>query len=120
MPSDLVQKSCTPCHGGTAPLQGGDLAPLLKQVPGWRVVDRHHLHRDYVFPDFASALDFVNQIGAIAEKEQHHPDITLGWGKVKVDTFTHAIGGLSENDFILAAKIEAAAPADARQPGTSG
>ena len=108
MASELLRKSCAPCHGGVAPLQGAALAPLLSQVPGWQAVDDHHLQRLYRFADFAAALAFVNRIGAIAEREQHHPDIALGWGRVEVTTYTHAIQGLSENDFILAAKIEAA------------
>ena len=108
MPSNLAQKSCAPCHGRVAPLKGAALAPFTSQVPAWDVVEDHHLHRFYKFNDFASALRFVNQIGAIAEKAQHHPDIGLGWGRVEVTTYTHSIEGLSENDFILAAKIEAA------------
>lgn len=108
MPSDLVQKSCAPCHIGTPPLRGAVLARFSSHLPAWHVVEEHHLRRDYKFPDFASALRFVNAIGEIAEREQHHPDIELGWGKVGVTTYTHSIGGLSENDFILAAKFDAA------------
>lgn len=108
MSSELANGTCKPCSGDVAPLKGAALQPLLAQIPGWHVVEEHHLHREYKFPDFVTALAFVNQIGAIAEKEQHHPDLRLGWGKVEVTTYTHSINGLSQNDFILAAKIEAA------------
>ena len=107
MPSELAQKSCVPCHSGTPPLHGAELARYATQLPAWNVVEEHHLHRAYRFPDFAAALHFVNQVGAIAEREQHHPDIVLGWGRVEITTYTHSIQGLSQNDFILAAKIEA-------------
>lgn len=119
MPSELLNKSCAPCHGGTAPLRGAGLAGWLTEVPGWDVVDEHHLHREYRFPDFVAALKFVNQVGAIAEQEQHHPDIGLGWGKVEITSYTHSIQGLSENDFILAAKIEAAFHTTATPPTSS-
>ncbi|MGH9417206.1 MAG: 4a-hydroxytetrahydrobiopterin dehydratase [Terriglobales bacterium] len=108
MHNELVKKSCAPCEKGTSPLHGAALDHLKSEVPEWQVVNGHHLHRGYKFADFASALRFVNRIGEIAEAEQHHPDIGLGWGRVDVDTFTHSISGLSENDFILAAKIESA------------
>lgn len=71
----------------------------------WKVVNEHHLEKEYQFKDFKEALDFTNQIGALAEEEGHHPDIHLGWGKVRIALWTHKINGLSENDFILAAKI---------------
>ena len=106
MTNDLVQKKCAPCHGGVAPLKGTSLEALHRQVPGWQVIDDHHLQRLFRFPDFASALAFVNRVGAVAEQEQHHPDISLGWGRAEITTYTHSIGGLSENDFILAAKID--------------
>jgi 4a-hydroxytetrahydrobiopterin dehydratase len=73
--------------------------------PGWDVVNEHHLHRVYKFPDFKQALDFVNKVGAIAEEQQHHPDILLGWGKVEITTYSHDVNGLTERDFKLAAKI---------------
>jgi 4a-hydroxytetrahydrobiopterin dehydratase len=73
---------------------------------GWKVVDEHHLAKDYSFKDFKEALDFTNRVGALAEEEGHHPDIHLAWGKVKITLYTHSIGGLSENDFILAAKAD--------------
>ena len=77
----------------------------MKEVPGWDVVNEHHLHRIYKFPDFKQALDFVNKVGAIAEEQQHHPDILLGWGKVEITTYSHDVNGLSERDYALARKI---------------
>jgi 4a-hydroxytetrahydrobiopterin dehydratase len=103
----LAEKHCVPCRGGVPPLAGADLESLKVQVPGWEVENGHHLTRTYAFPDFRTALDFVNRIGAIAEEQGHHPDIYLSWGKVGIKTWTHKIDGLTESDFILAAKIEA-------------
>lgn len=105
--SDLASKTCVPCRGGVPPLQGEELSNLQRQLPEWQVVNGHHLHRAYSFPDFKSALAFVNRVGGVAEEQGHHPDILLGWGKVEVTTWTHKIDGLTESDFILAAKIEA-------------
>ncbi|MGH9394088.1 MAG: 4a-hydroxytetrahydrobiopterin dehydratase [Terriglobales bacterium] len=115
MPAELQRQSCQPCAAGTPALAGAELERLRAQLPQWQVVDGHHLHREFRFPDFARALAFVNQVGAIAEREGHHPDLELGWGRVSITTFTHSIAGLSRNDFILAAKIDAVAPA-ATQP----
>ena len=78
---------------------------MQAQLPGWQVVDEHHLSKTYLFSDFRTALDFVNRVGAVAEEEGHHPDLYLAWGKVEVKTWTHKIDGLTESDFILAAKI---------------
>jgi 4a-hydroxytetrahydrobiopterin dehydratase len=102
----LAQKHCEPCRGGVAPLKGGPLETLKQQVPGWQVVNEHHLVKKYTFPDFRTALDFVNKAGAIAEEEGHHPDLLLSWGKVEVTIWTHKIDGLTESDFILAAKLD--------------
>ena len=105
---NLLAKKCIPCEGGTAPLTIEEVSVLLPQVPDWNVSgDVKHLSKQYAFKDFANAMAFANKIAAIAEAEGHHPDLTVSWGKVGVDLSTHAIGGLSENDFILAAKIEA-------------
>jgi len=101
----LAEKHCVPCRGGVPPLQGPELERLRAQLPDWQVVNGHHLERTFAFPDFKSALDFVNRAGAIAEEEGHHPDLHLSWGKVGVTTWTHKIDGLTESDFILAAKI---------------
>jgi len=102
----LAQKRCVPCRGGVPPLKGAELENLKTQVTGWQVVEEHHLTKTYTFPDFLKALDFVNRAGAIAEQEGHHPDLYLSWGKVGVKIWTHKIDGLTESDFILAAKID--------------
>lgn len=105
--SDLAQKHCKPCEEGGAPLKGEPLRELFAQLQnGWTMPDEHHLEKEYRFKDFREALDFVNRLGEVAEREGHHPDIFLAWGKVKVTLWTHAVGGLSENDFILAAKAD--------------
>ncbi len=106
MEEKLSAKKCGPCEAGTPPLKPGEFKPFLNQISGWNIEDNHHLAREYRFKDFKSALDFVNVIGEIAEEEGHHPDLFLSWGKVGVKLFTHKINGLSENDFILAAKID--------------
>ena len=104
--SDLASKTCVPCKGGVPPLAGEELARLAREVPLWKVIDGHHLTRTYAFSDFRQALSFVNKVGAIAEEQGHHPDILLGWGKAEITTWTHKINGLTESDFILAAKID--------------
>ena len=106
--SELAAKHCVPCRGGVPPLAGEALEQLSRQLPGWKVAGAHHITKTFSFPDFQTALDFVNRAGAIAEQEGHHPDITLSWGKVEVLTYTHKINGLTESDFILAAKIDQA------------
>ena len=102
----LADKHCVPCRGGVPPLKGEELERMMAQVTGWQVVDQHHLDKAYTFPDFRTALAFVNRVGAIAEEEGHHPDLYLSWGKVGVKIWTHKIDGLTESDFILAAKID--------------
>jgi 4a-hydroxytetrahydrobiopterin dehydratase len=104
--SDLASKTCVPCKGGVPPLAGEELAKLSREVPKWKVVDNHQITRNFEFPDFAKALAFVNKVGAIAEEQGHHPDIFLTWGKADITTWTHKINGLTESDFILAAKID--------------
>ena len=104
--TDLASKTCVPCRGNIPPLAGKDLDALASQVPEWKVVDGHHISREFKFPDFVQALAFVNKVGAIAEEQGHHPDILLSWGKANVTTWTHKINGLTESDFILAAKID--------------
>jgi 4a-hydroxytetrahydrobiopterin dehydratase len=104
--SDLASKTCVPCKGGVPPLAGQELEALAKQVPQWTVVDGHHITRAFKFPDFVQALGFVNKVGAVAESQGHHPDILLTWGKAEVTMWTHKINGLTESDFILAAKID--------------
>ena len=103
----LSSEACVPCRGGVPPLTAEEREPLRAELdPAWRVVDGHHLAREYAFPDFATALAFTNSVGAIAEQEGHHPDIQLSWGKVGVEIWTHKIGGLTRSDFVLAAKID--------------
>lgn len=104
--SELSSKTCVPCRGGVPPLEGAELQKLSKQVPEWKVVDGHHITRTFTFPDFRQALDFVNKVGELAETQGHHPDIFLTWGKAEITTWTHKINGLSESDFILAAKVD--------------
>ena len=104
----LAEKTCVPCRGGTPPLEPAAVAELRAQLqPGWDAVDDHHLTRTFKFPNFAKALEFVNQVGALAEEQGHHPDVYLAWGKVRVEIWTHKIDGLTESDFIFAAKIDA-------------
>lgn len=102
----LADKKCVPCTGSVPALKGEALEKLKKEVPHWTVVDEHHLVRQFRFPDFKRALAFVNQVGEIAETEGHHPDILLGWGKADITLWTHAVNGLTESDFIVAAKID--------------
>ncbi|HVR35797.1 MAG TPA: 4a-hydroxytetrahydrobiopterin dehydratase [Methylomirabilota bacterium] len=105
--NELAQKKCKPCEEGAAPLKGEALTGMLQKLGGgWNIVNGDHLEKLYSFKNFRQALEFTNQIGETAEDQGHHPDITLGWGKVKVAISTHSIGGLSENDFILAARID--------------
>jgi 4a-hydroxytetrahydrobiopterin dehydratase len=105
--SDLAQKECVPCKGGMPPLQGQALADLLEKLGnGWRVINGHHLEKDFSFKDFRAALAFTNKVGELAEQQRHHPDLGLSWGRVRLTIWTHKIDGLSESDFILAAKID--------------
>ncbi len=104
--SELAAKKCVPCRGGVPPLRSEQIQTLLRQVDGWEPVREHHITKNFAFPDFAGALAFVNRIGAVAEAEGHHPDLYLSWGKVGVQIWTHKIDGLTESDFILAAKID--------------
>ena len=104
---ELSAKHCEPCRGGTPPLRGEAIERLRRQLHDeWQVVDEHHLERTFHFRDFREALAFTNRVGELAEAEQHHPDLHLAWGKVTMQVWTHKIGGLSENDFILAAKAD--------------
>ena len=106
--SELANRHCVPCRGGIPALHGDELRPLMAQLPDWKVVDEHHLEKTFLFPDFKQALHLVNHIGEIAEAEGHHPDVCLSWGKVNVQIFTHKIKGLTESNFVLAAKIDRA------------
>jgi 4a-hydroxytetrahydrobiopterin dehydratase len=104
--TNLATQNCVPCRGGVPPVKGAPLQELLAQVPGWNAINEHHLEKVFVFPDFAQGLAFVNKVGAMAEEQGHHPDLLLAWGKVVVTTWTHKIDGLTESDFILAAKCD--------------
>lgn len=104
----LESKTCVPCRGGVPPLKGKDLEAIHQQLPDaadWKVINEHHLTRAFTFPDFKQALAFVDKVGALAEEQGHHPDIILKWGKVEITLWTHKIDGLTESDFIMAAKI---------------
>jgi 4a-hydroxytetrahydrobiopterin dehydratase len=105
--SPLAAQTCVPCRGGVPPLKGDELHLLLAELGGgWSIVDEHHLEKSFRFPDFVQGLSFTNAVGAIAEREGHHPDIHLAWGKVRITIWTHKIDGLTRSDFILAAKID--------------
>ena len=105
--SVLANKECIPCKGGIPPLKGRELTGLLDKLGGgWRVVDGHHLEKEYRFKDFRTALAFTNRVGELAEAQGHHPDICVSWGKVKLTIWTHKIDGLTESDFIFAAKAD--------------
>ncbi len=103
---NLAAKTCVPCRGGAPPLKGEELSLLQRQVDGWNIVEEHHITKTFRFPNFREALEFVNRVGDLAEAQGHHPDISLAWGKVEITTWTHKINGLTESDFILAAKID--------------
>src|SRR4051812_8734994 len=105
--SGLAEKECVPCRGEVPPLKGQDLARFKNQLDGrWQVMNEHHLEKEYKFKDFREALAFTNKVGELAESQGHHPDIYLGWGKVKLTIWTHKVNGLTESDFILAAKAD--------------
>ena len=103
--SELAQENCIPCRGGVPPLKGEELDALQEKLGnGWQIINEHHLEKEYIFADFRQALDFTVKVGEVAENQGHHPDIYLAWGKVKLTIWTHKIDGLTESDFILAAK----------------
>ncbi len=105
--SELAKKECVPCRGGVPPLEGGAIKSFLDQLGNdWKTVDDHHLEKEYGFKDFRGAMDFAVKVGELAEAQGHHPDIYLGWGKVKLTIWTHKINGLTESDFVLAAKAD--------------
>jgi 4a-hydroxytetrahydrobiopterin dehydratase len=103
----LTEKNCVPCRGGVPPLDEGEAEKFLAQTPGWELQDGKRIERTYKFKNFRESLGFVDRVGALAEEERHHPDITFGWGYATVSLHTHKIRGLHENDFIMAAKIDA-------------
>ena len=105
--SGLAERSCVPCKGGIPPMTAPEIATLLPLVKGWASIRDHHLVKEYAFKNFAEALAFVDRIGAMAEEQWHHPDVHLAWGKVSVEIWTHKIDGLTESDFVFAAKCDA-------------
>ena len=105
--SILAKGTCTPCRGGVPPLKGEELDTLQNKLGNnWQIINEHQLEKEYIFSDFRKALDFTVKVGELAENQNHHPDIYLAWGKVKVTIWTHKIDGLTESDFILAAKAD--------------
>ena len=104
---ELAEGTCIPCRGGVPPLKGEQLNALQEKLGnGWQVINEHHLEKEYIFADFRQALDFTVKVGEVAENQGHHPDIYLAWGKVKLTIWTHKIDGLTESDFIFAAKAD--------------
>ena len=104
--ADLASRECVPCRGGVPPLKGEEITKLLTQVDDWEVVNEHHLKKEFRFSNFRESQDFVNRVGDLAEGQGHHPDICFGWGRAEITIWTHKIDGLTESDFILAAKID--------------
>lgn len=104
--SELASRECVPCRGGVPPLKGEELNKLAAELEGWSVVEEHHLSKVYKLRDFKESLAFVNRVGELAEQQGHHPDICFGWGRVEITIWTHKIDGLTESDFILAAKFD--------------
>ena len=104
--ADLASRDCVPCRGGVPPLTGEPLTALLAQLDGWDLVADHHIMKSYVLADFRTAQEFVNLVGNLAEEQGHHPDICFGWGHCEITIWTHKIDGLTESDFVLAAKID--------------
>ena len=103
----LAEKECAACKGAVAALKGNELNKMKQELDGgWQVVNEHHLEKNYKFKDFREALSFTNKVGELAEAQGHHPDIYLAWGKVKVTIWTHKVNGLTESDFVLAAKAD--------------
>ena len=106
---NLADKQCIPCRGGVPPLSGQRSRELLSELgDDWQLDAAGHLIREYAFPDFVTALEFANRVGAIAEEQSHHPDLHVAWGKCRVEIWTHKIDGLTESDFFLAAKVSRA------------
>lgn len=104
--SELASRECVPCRGGVPPLKGDELKNLSTKIEGWSVVAEHHLSKVFKLRNFQEALAFVNRVGELAEQQGHHPDICFGWGRAEITIWTHKIDGLTESDFILAAKID--------------
>ncbi len=106
MSEELTSKKCVACEGGMSAMSKQESNRYLSQVMGWELIEDKKIRKEFRFKNFKQSLEFVNKVGALAQEEQHHPNITIIYNKVKITTTTHAIGGLSENDFIIAAKID--------------
>jgi 4a-hydroxytetrahydrobiopterin dehydratase len=104
--NDLASRQCVPCRGGVPPMEAHEIEKFLKDLDGWEAIAGHHLRKVYDFKNFREALAFVNRVGNLAEEQGHHPDICFGWGKAEITIWTHKIDGLTESDFVLAAKID--------------
>ena len=104
--AELANKTCVSCRADAPPLKGPDLEELHRHLPEWDLIEEHHLHREFRFRDFREALEFVNRVGELAEEQGHHPDIDFGWGRARITIFTHKIDGLTESDFVFAAKVD--------------
>jgi len=104
--SDLANRECVPCRGGVPPMKGAEINEFARQLREWEVANEHHLKKTFKFRNFRETLDFVIRIGELAEEQGHHPDICFGWGKAEITIWTHKIDGLTESDFVLAAKID--------------
>lgn len=102
----LAEKTCIPCRGGVPPLSRGQIEPLLAELEGWHVQDDKRLEKSFEFKDFAGAMKLANAVAEVAEEQGHHPDLLVRWGELKIELWTHKIDGLTESDFILAAKID--------------
>lgn len=104
--NSLATRECVPCRGGVPPLKGEEIVPLLSQLANWEVVNEHHLRKRFKFKDFREAQAFVDRVADLSEQQGHHPDICFGWGNAEIKIWTHKIDGLTESDFVLAAKID--------------
>lgn len=108
MSSNLAEKSCEPCKGGMPPLGGSEARRLLAQLgDGWELVNDHHLRKVFHFPEFHDSISWVNKVADLADEQGHHPNIRIDYDEVELDIWTHKIGGLTESDFVLAAKVDA-------------
>ena len=103
---DLASRQCVPCRGGVPPMRGAEIKEYLDELNGWEVIEEHHLTKHYQFKNFVEAQTFITRVGMLSEEQGHHPDICFGWGYADIRIWTHKIDGLSEGDFILAAKID--------------
>ena len=107
MMDNLSKKNCIPCKSGSIPLKGKHLSALMKDIDkDWRLIEEHHLEREFNFPNFQEAWNYLNKVAEMSEQQDHHPDLELSWGRVKVKIWTHKIDGLTESDFVFAAKCD--------------